>query len=304
MSSSSAPAPSTTRPPPSETALARAVQLELATPLPPQQIKVSEAGQDRTKPGSPTLLVNKAPSAASGAAQVPEHLLAESGTADKMPRPAAIEATLESKDDLEKKASDSSSQSIPPTFAPAALTQEAGTTVLVPTAAAAAPPSHAPSSETQAVPTQQMLDSAPAGANAPPAARITTEPGGAMQMHVGIRTTAFGAVEIYTSVHQNQVGLAVHGEHGLAHWLRSEVPNIESGLKDHRLNLTILELDSGSTGLQTATGSDHRHPQRNFPTMSGWRNNVTLDQANETEPIETTTPLLPWSGETRVSILI
>jgi antitoxin component of MazEF toxin-antitoxin module len=303
MNSSSTLAPSTTRPPPSEAVLAQAVQLGPGAPLPPQQIKVSE-GQNKTQAGSPTLKASKATSPGNGVAQVPEQVLADSGTGDQTPRPTAIEATLASKDDPEKKAADSSPQSSKPTFAPVVLTQEAGTTVVVSADAASTPPPHAPTSEKREVPqTQQMLDSAPAGTDAPPAARISTEPGGAMQMHVGIRTTAFGAVEIYTSVHQNQVELAVRGEHGLAHWFSSEVPNIESGLKDHRLNLTTLELDSGSTGLQTATSSDHRHPQRNFSTPSAWRNNLTLDGANETELVETATPLPSWS-ETRVSIHI
>ena len=302
--STPAPASSTTSPPPSERALAQAVQLEAGASLPPQRIKVSEAGQDNTKAGLPTLHEHNARSAASSAAQVPEQLLAESGTADKTPRPTAIETTLGSKDDLEKKAADSSPQFTLPTFAPAALTQEAATTAVIPAGAASAPPAHAPSSETRAVSTQQMLDSAPARANTPPAAHFPMEPGGEMQMRVGIRTTAFGAVEIYTHVHQNQVGLAVHGERGLAHWFSTEVPNIESGLKDHRFHLTALELDSGSTGLQTATSSDHRHPQRNFSIPNGWRYNVTLEEANETEPVETATTLPPWSGETRVSIHI
>jgi len=306
--SPSAAAASATRPPPSETALAQAVQLERGAPLPPQPINVCEAGQDKTKAGSPTLMANKAPSAASGAAQSPEQLLAESATANKTSRPTAVEATLESKDDPDKKASASSPQYPLPSheiFAPVALSRQAGTTVVVPADAASAAPAHAPTSETRELPqTQQRLDSAPAGANTPPAARISTEPGGDLQMHVGIRTTAFGAVEIYTSVHQNQVGLAVHGERGLAHWFSSEVPSIESGLKDHRLNLTAVELHGGSTGLQTATSSDHGHPQRNFSTLSGVPNNVTLDGANETEPVETATSLPAWSGETRVSIHI
>jgi hypothetical protein len=306
MNSPSAAAPSTTRPPPSETALAQAIHLEPGAPLPPQQINISETSQDKTKAGSSTLMANRTPSAASGEAQVPERLLAESGTANKMARTTAVEATLESKDDPEKKTSDSSPQSLSPheTFAPVAFTREAGTTVVVPADAALPPPTHPPTSETREIPqTQQMLDSTPAGASTLPGARFSTEPGGAVQMHVGIRTTAFGAVEIYTSVHQNQVGLAVHGERGLAHWFTSEVPSLESGLKDYRLNLTTVELDKGSTGLQTATSSDHHHPARNFSTPSG-ANNVTLDGVNETEPVETATPLPAWSGETRVSIHI
>jgi hypothetical protein len=305
--SSSAPATSTSRPPPTEVVPAEIVLLEPGAPSPPLRINVSEAGQDKTKKGAPAPIANETRSTASSVAQAPEQLLAETPAAGKTTRPVTAEAVPESKDSPDKKASVSSPQStLAPheIFAPVALARETGTTVVVPAEAGSAPRTHAPPSETREVPkTPPMVDATPAGA--PPAARVTTEPGGEMQMRVGIRTTAFGAVEIYTSVHMNQVGLAVHGERGLAHWFSAEVQNIESGLKDHRLNLTTVELDKGGTGLQTATGSQHHHSQRNFFAPRGSRNNLTPERADEIEPFEAALPGLPaWSGETRVSILI
>jgi hypothetical protein len=244
-----------------------------------------------------------------GTSTVPaaEESLGENSPASKMPRSGLGEAQPEeSKESQGKKASVSNPQSTSSheSFATAGLVRDPGTTAVVP---ASPSPSHALSSETREVPkTQQMLDSAPAAANTPPAARITTDAAsGEMQMHVGIRTAAFGAVEIYTSVHQNQVGLTIHGEHGLAHWFSGEVQNIESGLKDHHLNLATVELDKGGTSLQTATSSDHHHSQRNFPVLRGWQNNVTRDGANETNLVESATAgLAARFGETRVSIRI
>ena len=122
-------------------------------------------------------------------------------------------------------------------------------------------------------------------------------------MHIGLRTAAFGAVEIYTSVHQNQVGLTVRGEHGMAHWLGTEVQSIQSGLNDHHLNLTTMEMDKGGTGLQTGSGSQQQPQQRNFlAARNSQNNNLIRGRPDETKPIEAALPGLPWPGGSRVSI--
>ena len=127
-------------------------------------------------------------------------------------------------------------------------------------------------------------------------------------MHVGLRTTAFGSIEIHTTVVQNQVGLAVHGERGLTHWFSSEVQNIASGLKDHNLNLTAVDLDGGA-GIQTATSFQHGQPQRQFAGTagSGTPEMLVTDElkSDESEPIATILPDQPvGSGPSRVSIRI
>jgi hypothetical protein len=150
-----------------------------------------------------------------------------------------------------------------------------------------------------------MLDSAPVAAPAAPLARFASEPGGEGQMHVGIRTTAFGTVEIHTVVQQNQVGIAIHGERGLAHWFSSEVPSIESGLKDHRLNLTAVDFDNGRSGVQTATSFHQGQPRRDFSETTGSRATFVEDQDKAVE-FETVEVLPPDLGirpaGTRVSI--
>ena len=118
--------------------------------------------------------------------------------------------------------------------------------------------------------TQQMLDSAPTAPAAPPSGRFIPTAANDVQMHVGIRTTAFGAVEIHTTVVQNQVGIAIHGERGLAHWFSSEVPNLESGLNDHRLNLTAVDFGSDRSGVQTATSFQHGQPRQNSSQTTGF----------------------------------
>jgi hypothetical protein len=209
----------------------------------------------------------------------------------------------QSKDDAAKKSSASTlptatfANDVQPFSAPAAAT-----TVAVPREGTAPLPLSNPSDAcdpSPAAPLQQPLQPA---ASSPDNARITTDAAGEMQMRVGIRTTAFGAVEIYTSVHQNQVGLSVHGERGMEHWLSTEVQSIESGLKDHHLHLTTVELDRSGTGLQTSTGSQQQHSQRGFAAARNWRAQPAEQPAVEALPIEPAKVWTDWPGGNRVSI--
>src|SRR5208282_2229487 len=84
------------------------------------------------------------------------------------------------------------------------------------------------------------------------------------QMHVGMHTDAFGAVEIHTVVQQSQVGITVHADRDIARWFNSEVPSLESGLNRSHLNLTGVNFDHGGSGLQTATGSSQGQPRQSF----------------------------------------
>jgi len=113
-----------------------------------------------------------------------------------------------------------------------------------------------------------MLDSAPA---APlPLTPAPIAPGSAAdaqmnaQMHVGVRTDAFGAVEIHTVVQQSQVGITVHADREIARWFSSEVPGLESGLNKNHLNLTAVDFDSARSGVQTATGFQQGQPRQSF----------------------------------------
>ena len=139
-----------------------------------------------------------------------------------------------------------------------------------------------------------MLDSAPLGPTTPPNAHFSPTAANDVQMHVGIRTTAFGAVEIHTTVVQNQVGIAIQEERGLAHWFSSEVPNLESGLKDHRLNLTAVDFGNDRSGVQTATSFQQGQPRQSFSQTTGFPAAFgDQDAASEAS----TTELLPVSPD-------
>ena len=83
-------------------------------------------------------------------------------------------------------------------------------------------------------------------------------------MHFGLRSDAFGAVEIHTVVQQSQVGVTVHSERDIARWFSSEVPGLESGLNNSHLNLTAVNFDHGRSGLQTATGFQQGQSRQHF----------------------------------------
>jgi len=105
-------------------------------------------------------------------------------------------------------------------------------------------------------------------------------------MRVGIRTAAFGAVEIYTAVHQNQVGVAIHGTRELTQLFTTEVQNVESGLRDHHLNLTTVELHSSGSGLETSTGSHQQRPPHHSHTGTHVWGGAVTETVMETASME------------------
>jgi hypothetical protein len=153
-----------------------------------------------------------------------------------------------------------------------------------------------------------MLDSAPPAPSTP---LIAPDPAAAAQMnaqmHVGIRTEAFGAVEIHTVVQQSQIGITVHADRDIARWFSSEVPGLESGLNKNHLNLTAVDFDNGRSGVQTATSSQHGQPQEHFSEMPGSHSAALPNQntASESAGADTlTSDLSVGPAQTRVSIHI
>ncbi|MBZ5663513.1 MAG: hypothetical protein LAO30_02825 [Acidobacteriia bacterium] len=144
-----------------------------------------------------------------------------------------------------------------------ASAKDAPAILTAPAPPASASPQQVGSDPAPALPKiHHMLDSAPPAPSIPLTAPKVSDPAG--QIHVGIRTEAFGAVEIHTVVKQSQVGIAVHGDRDLARWFNSEVPSLESGLNQHHLNLTAVDLDNRHSGVQTATSFQQGQPRQNF----------------------------------------
>jgi len=122
-----------------------------------------------------------------------------------------------------------------------------------------------------------MLDSAPPAADAPitPGSAADLQMNAQMnaqvnaQMHVGIRTDAFGSVEVHTVVQQSQVGITVQSERDIARWFSSEIPSLESGLNQSHLNLTAVNFDNARSGVQTATSFQQGQSQQHFSETPG-----------------------------------
>jgi hypothetical protein len=178
------------------------------------------------------------------------------------------------------------------------------------TSASASPALEKSSAPSELPRAHQMLDSAPVPsandpASAMSAAHLPPDPA-VVQMHVGIRTSAFGNVEIHTVVEQSQVGVAIHGDHDVARWFNSEVGSLEAGLKSQHLNLTGVDFSSNRSGVQTATSFQQGQPQQNSSHTSG-SNAAALPKEtsapeSETEPVPASLPA--ESREPRVSILV
>ncbi len=101
------------------------------------------------------------------------------------------------------------------------------------------------------------------------------------QMHVGIRTDAFGTVEIHTVVEHSQIGLTVHGDRDIARWFTSEVPGLEAGLNKSHLNLTGVDFQSSA---QSSAGFQQGQSRQSFSQPQ----NSSLRNAGEALPEEKT----------------
>jgi hypothetical protein len=125
----------------------------------------------------------------------------------------------------------------------------------------------------------QMLDSAPVAAAVVPPATAAPNAAGDGQMHIGIRSDAFGSVEIHTVVQQSQVGITVHADRDISRWFSSEVAGLESALNKSHLNLTAVDFTAGS-GAQAGHGFQQGEPRQGFANS---RNGYDAAQGNGAE---------------------
>ena len=211
-------------------------------------------------------------------------------------------------------ATTAASSTTPASITPAAAGSPAGAALAVPTPqpneSASATPEKA-GAAAELPPAHQMLDSAPLpgaseGVSAASVGHLTPD-SSALQMQVGVHTSAFGNVEVHTVIEQSQVGISIHGDRELARWFSSEVGGLEAGLKNQHLNLTGVDFSSTRSGVQTATSFQHGQPRQNLSQTSGSYSAASATETTATEStIETDlTAALPAQGpETRVSILV
>ena len=181
--------------------------------------------------------------------------------------------------------------------------------VPTPSAAIAAPPS-ASAGPAELPKSHQMLDSPtttlPPAAGSGPNPAMDAQISG--QMHVGIRTDAFGAVEIHTVVQHSQIGLTVHSDRDIARWFTSEVPGLEAGLNKSHLNLTGVDFQNSS---QTSAGFQQGQSRQSFSqpqnSLSANAREALPEKESAAESLAVPLDILPSDGirgksETHVSI--
>lgn len=106
------------------------------------------------------------------------------------------------------------------------------------------------------------------------------------EMHIGLRTQAFGSVEVHTVVRDSQVGLTVGSERGdLRTLLAPEVSGLQTTFRQQDLrfdSIHFLETSAGTTaGFSGGAHSQARSPsQHSFPTTSF---SIQSRQENPTE---------------------
>jgi flagellar hook-length control protein FliK len=90
---------------------------------------------------------------------------------------------------------------------------------------------------------------------------------GQAEMHIGLRTLAFGSVDVHTVIHESQVGVSIGSEHGdLRSLLAQDIPSLQAGLRQHELKLEGVQFLQEGSGLQAGVSPGMSHDSR-----SGYR---------------------------------
>jgi hypothetical protein len=102
------------------------------------------------------------------------------------------------------------------------------------------------------------------------------------EMRIGMTTSAFGAVEVRTQVHANEVGLAIGSERGdLQSLLANEIPGLANRLQQQSLRLNPVSFHESSFSGGSSSGGNSQH--RFFTQPTPVRSSV-MERATETVP--------------------
>ena len=93
---------------------------------------------------------------------------------------------------------------------------------------------------------------------------------GQSEMHIGLRTLAFGNVEVHTVVRDSQVGLAVGSEKGdLRTLLTAEIPGLQTKFHQHDLHLDNIRFLEHGPGFDTGFSAGADSQSRSFQQRGG-----------------------------------
>jgi flagellar hook-length control protein FliK len=240
--------------------------------------------------------------------------------------PSTVQPT--GKDSLSGTASGNlqASQSLHPdaitTNASAVVAQVAGTSASATATAAPAPPASAPVAVIAAVQSNVPADTPlkqnplPAGSQASSAVAVqppppTAAPGpvqvaqmvnrmGQSEMRVGMNTSAFGDVEVRTTVHASDVGLTIGSEKGdLRGMLANDMPAITNTLQQQNLRLNNVSFTQGSGFSNHSSGGGDGSQQRSFvphPASTNYESSSGTSAATAAEDFREVLPPAALGG--------
>lgn len=167
---------------------------------------------------------------------------------------------------------------------PAASTASNAPATIVPSAIAASVPEASVPQVLGAVQAAQLLNRA-----------------GQSEMRIGLNTTAFGSVEVRTTVRTSDVGLVIGSEKGDLHTLlANELPAVANILQQQNLRLNSVSFMQGFASSNNASGGGNPQ-QRAFVPMQAPADPASAEGASE--DYSDISPSAAWSGSGNFSIL-
>lgn len=119
---------------------------------------------------------------------------------------------------------------------------------------------------------------------------------GQTEMRIGLRTSAFGNVEVHTIVRDAQVGVAMGSERGdLKSFLASEVPALQSVFRQQNLQLESIHFTGQGGTLNAGFSGGAEQQSRSFRPQVMPRGPVTND-GTTAEAAEVESPMQRWPG--------
>lgn len=106
------------------------------------------------------------------------------------------------------------------------------------------------------------------------------------EMHIDLRSPAFGNVEVHTTVHESQIGLTVGSERGDLHtFLTAEVPGLQSAFRQQDMHFDQIRfLGQGGTAAGFSAGSDTQSGFQRQGRPPQWTGNHETVPPNSHDP--------------------
>lgn len=123
------------------------------------------------------------------------------------------------------------------------------------------------------------------------------------EMRIGMNTTAFGSVEIRTTVHANDVGVLIGSERGdLRSLLANDLPVIANTLQQQNLRLMQVSFHQQGFAFSSDSSSGRNPDPRSFPTRTNPDSSLS-SETSSTSSSGTTEPLNSECSSSGFSIL-